>query len=493
MVDLEHERNPERLRRVALLQHAQIKHLLAIVEKKDAQLAKLTGKPSNLAFELAAVAAEGDATPAEPTLQPKPVDPRKPPATPNGQKKGHGPTQQPDLAHVVVECKLDEADRICPSCGGELVEMTGQFETSEVIDVVEVQYRVVEARRQKYRCACGACVDTALANEQVPERNIEGGRYSVEFAAKVAIDKYVHHLPLERQTRMMAERGLVVTSQTLWDQLLALTLPLKVVWEALRQQALQAPVIGLDQTGWLRLDDRSKAKWQMWCITTPDLVYHQIYDDKSAKTFRELLGDFRGKIVCDQAATHAAGARDGPIVLAGCWAHIYRKFAEAAPDHPEANEMLKLIGELYAVERRATTEAELGELRRAESAAILGCIKAWLESVPVVGSTKLGAAVKHTAKVWPTLRVFVEDPKVWIDNNATERGLRGPVIGRRNHFGSKSRRGTEVAAIMYSLVETAKVCGVDPAKYLAAAAKAARRGVVLLPAAFADNARTSES
>lgn len=493
MVDLEHETNPERLRRLALLQHAQIKYLLAIVEKKDALLAKLTGKPSNLALELAAAAAEGDAGPTQAATQPKPVDHRKPSPTPKDERKGHGPTEQPDLAHVVVECKLDEADRTCPTCGGDLVEMAGQFETSEVIDVVEVQYCVVEARRQKYRCACGACVDTALPNEQVPERNVEGGRYSVDFAAKVATDKYVHHLPLERQTRMMAERGLVVTSQTLWDQLLALALTLKVVWEALRQQALEAPVIGLDQTGWLRLDDRSKTKWQMWCITTPDLVYHQIYDDKSAKTFRELLGDFRGKIVCDQAATHAAGARDGPIVLAGCWAHIYRKFDEAAPDHPEANAMLKLIGELYAVERCATSESELAELRRSESTAILSRIKAWLESVPVLGSTKLGAAVKHTAKVWPTLRVFVDDPKVWIDNNATERGLRGPVIGRRNHFGSKSRRGTEVAAIMYSLVETAKVCGVDPTKYLAAAVKAARRGVVLLPAAFADNARTSAS
>ena len=150
--------------------------------------------------------------------------------------------------------------------------------------------------------------------------------------------------------------------------------------------------------------------------------------------------------------------------------------------HPEANEILKLIGELYAVERRATSESELAELRRSESTAILGRIKAWLESVPVLGSTKLGAAVKHTAKVWPTLRVFVDDPKVWIDNNATERGLRGPVIGRRNHFGSKSRRGTEVAALFYSLIESAKLAGVGPHTYLRAATHAALRSSdVLLP------------
>lgn len=83
-------------------------------------------------------------------------------------------------------------------------------------------------------------------------------------------------------------------------------------------------------------------------------------------------------------------------------------------------------------------------------------MKVWLESAPVVSSTSLGAPIKHTVKVWPSLRVFVDDPKVWLDNNPTERGLRGPVIGRRNHFGSKSRLGTEVAAILYSLVETPK-------------------------------------
>ena len=491
MLDIDRETNPERLRRLAVLMHAQVKHLTTLVAKKDAALAALTGKPSNLAMELAAVAALGETT--ESAAPSKPVDRRKPPVADKPAKKGHGPTEQSGLEHLVVECKLDEADRVCPSCGGALVEMKGQFETSETVDVVEVQYRVIEARRQKYRCGCGACVDTALPSQDLPERNVEGGRYSVGFATKVAIDKYVHHLPLERQVRMMAEHGLVVTSQTLWDQLVALARQLKPNWEALHAQALKEPVIGLDQTGWPKLDDKAAKKWQMWCIAAPDLVYHRICDDKSAATFRELLAGFDGKVVADQAATHTAGARDGPIVLAGCWAHIYRKFAEAEPDHPEASAMLELIGELYGVERRAASATELAELRKTESSLVLGRIKAWLESVPVVSSTSLGAAIKHTMKVWPSLRVFIDDPKVWLDNNPTERGLRGPVIGRRNHFGSKSRLGTEVAAILYSLVETAKVCGVDPAKYLTAAVGAARRATVLLPAALADNVRTTEA
>lgn len=482
MVDLERESNPERLRNVARLLDSQVRHLVSLLAKKDALLAKLTGTESNLALELEAIAKSASDAPTANT--PKSVDRRKPESDKKPQT-GHGPTAQPALERVVMECKLDAADEICPSCGGALVAMSGQFETSEIVDVVEVQYRVVQVRRQKYRCGCGACVDTALPTEDVPELNIAGGRYSVEFAAKVAVDKYVHHLPLERQVRMMAQHHLVVGSQALWDQLLALALLLEPAWNKVREQILAQPVIGIDTTGWPNLEAKSAKKWQMWCLTAPALVYHDIRDDKSAATFAELVGNFAGTIVSDQAATNIAGARAGPdkpgAQLAGCWAHIYRKFAEAEADHPSASVMLELIGELYAVDRRAASETERAELRRTESTAILARIKAWLESFAVVGSTSLGAAIKHTANAWPRLRVFLDDPKIWLDNNATERGLRGPVIGRRNHFGSKSRQGTKVAAILYSLIETAKVADVEPAIYLAQAVRAARRGDVLLP------------
>jgi transposase len=481
VIDLEHESNPERLRNVARLQHAQIRHLTSLLEKKEALLAKLTGTESNLALELAALA-QSSATPSASTPA-KPEDRRKPKADEKKPQTGHGPTAQPALEHVVMTCKLDVPDQICPSCGGALAELPGQFETSEVVDVVEVQYKVVQVQLQKYRCGCGACVDTALPSEEVPERNIAGGRYSLEFATKVAIDKYLHHLPLERQVRMMAQHQLHVGSQTLWDQLCALALCLEPTWNAVRDAILAQPVIGLDTTGWPNLEDRAAKKWQMWCLVAPGLVFHDIRDDKSAATFVELVGHFAGTAVTDQAATNTAGARDGPggMRLSGCWAHIYRKFAEAEPDHPAASVMLGLIGELYAVERRATNDQERAELRRTESVAILARMKAWLEATPVIASTSLGAAIKHTTNVWPRLRVFVEDPNVWLDNNATERGLRGPVVGRRNHFGSKSRLGTKVAAILYSLIETAKASHVDPAKYLADAVRAARRGQVLLP------------
>jgi transposase len=117
-------------------------------------------------------------------------------------------------------------------------------------------------------------------------------------------------------------------------------------------------------------------------------------------------------------------------------------------------------------------------------------MRVWLLEQQHPKSTTIGGAVRYTHRQWARLTAFVQDPVVWLDNNPTERALRGPVVGRRNHFGSKSVRGTEMAAILYSIVETAKVCGLDPIAYLLEVATRARRtpGAVLLPADFTASA-----
>ncbi len=108
----------------------------------------------------------------------------------------------------------------------------------------------------------------------------------------------------------MAHAGLEISSQTLWDQCWAATRLLEPVYDALFQRLRAGPVIGVDQTGWPDLEDKSLPPWQMWCITAPGIVYHRICDDKSAATFKALLGDYRGWVVADALGTHEAGARE---------------------------------------------------------------------------------------------------------------------------------------------------------------------------------------
>jgi len=357
--------------------------------------------------------------------------------------------------------------------------MAGQFEESELVDLCDVEYHVKQVKRQKYACRCGGCIKTAPG----PKRAVDGGRYSLDVAIKIIIDKYLYHLPLARQSQMMAQHGLAMTPQTLWDQLYVVSERLQITIAGLIKHVMEQPVIGLDQTGWPRLESADKKPWQMWCLTAPDAVVHRIREDKSADTFKLLVGKYQGVIVCDALKTHEAGARDSAgIVLAACWAHCFRKFEDAQPDHPEAGRALELIGKLYEIDARAgNDQAQRAILRRTESVAVLTDLKTWLWEQATLKTLSIGKAAGYTIANWQRLTRFVDDPRIPLDNNATERGVRGPVVGRKNHYGSKSRSGTQVASIFYSLLETAKLHGIDPRAYLRAAVLAADRGVVLLP------------
>lgn len=466
-MNLRAETDIERLRAVALLQSTWIEKLTARLEQKCKEIDELKGIEGAFqhALDLTEKAVAEAQAPA--TAPDKPKTRKKV----RKKRRTFGATPQPKLEQETLKCVLDAPDMACPSCGGELREFGGQADVSELIDVVEVTYKLVRVEQQKYVCRCGGCVETAPG----PVRMTDGGRYSAAFGAKVICDKYVHHIPLARQVRVMAGHGLVVTSQTLWDQVYAGAELLRPTWDALRGVILGCGVIGLDQTGWPSLHDKRAKPWQMWALTAPGMAWHGIQDDKSAATFVELVGVFEGVVVCDALATHGAGARASPgLRLAGCWAHVRRKFADARDKWPEAQVALDHIRALYDIEEKSADDAERAALRQAESKAVLAEFKAWLSSQSVLRKSAFGKAVRYPLANWARLTVFVDDVRVPLDNNATERGLRGPVVGRRNHFGSKSRRGTEAASILYSLAETAKLCGVEPRAYFEEAIRRTR-------------------
>lgn len=475
---LEREQDIEELRRVAIALHAQLQQTIRQLKRKCDQLAFYSGNKEELQQTLALIEKLTAQSKAAEKAAQTPLTKKSPPKA----REKSGPTEQPNLPRVPMLFELDDADRTCPSCGGGLEAMTDQFETSEMVDVIEVSYRVVEVQQQKYVCRCGGCVETAPG----PDRALGGSRYSLAFAIKVVLDKYLDHIPLERQVRILERHDLVVTSQTLWDLALAIAKRLELVDAALYAHVMAQPVIGLDQTGWPRLESGASKPWQMWCLTAPGVVVHRIRDDKSAATFGALVGNFHGTIVCDALKTHEAGAREGPgIVLAGCWAHVFRKFEEALPDHPDAQRALEWIGALYEIDRDADGDVgRLAELRAARAPAVLAAFKDWLWHQATLKTLSIGKAAAYAVANWDRLTRFVENARVPLDNNATERAIRGPVVGRKNHYGSKSRLGTQVAATLYTLLETAKLHDIDPAAYLAEAVRAADRGEVLLPWQF---------
>ncbi|MNL25806.1 Transposase IS66 family protein [compost metagenome] len=243
--------------------------------------------------------------------------------------------------------------------------------------------------------------------------------------------------------------------------------------------------------------EEENKRWQTWCVATPELVSYRILPSRSTAAAKEVLGDFRGTVVTDGYAAYQSLASSLPLDtgfrLAHCWAHVRRKFVEARDNFPEeCDEVLGLIRELYEVEREAKDASEgalyerRARLRAERSRALVARIYEWAARVRALPRSALGQAVSYMVGLKAGLSVFLDDPRVPIDNNGTERALRGPVVGRKNHYGSKSRRGTEVAAIFYTLLESAKLSGVDPKAYLLAVIDRALadRHAVLLPRDF---------
>lgn len=170
----------------------------------------------------------------------------------------------------------------------------------------------------------------------------------------MAISK-TDHLPLERQVRM-DRHGLLIDAHTLWGPLNAVANVLQPIYAALSADVLSQPVIGADETTW-RLMGGGPKKWQVWTAAAPDAIFCRIQDRRSTDTARQLLGQYRGTVVCDDySAYKSLRKRGAELQLAHCWAHVRRKFIDAEGEAPkECAEAIAMIAELYAVEKRANT------------------------------------------------------------------------------------------------------------------------------------------
>jgi transposase len=301
---------------------------------------------------------------------------------------------------------------------------------------------------------------------------------------------------------MMARDGLKVTSQTLWDQLDAMAHHLEPTYRAIRREVLAAPVIGADETRWQLMGGKKKGNWYAWVLASPDAVFFDIQDSRSKASAERVLSGYGGVLMADGYAVYEALSRGDPkLIVANCWAHVRRKFVEVQDNYPVAcDQVLDLIRELYGVEKAVresvpredvgTYHAALLETRRSRSQPVLDRIQQWVVDQHALPQSGLGRAILYMAELWKGLTLFIDDPRIPLDNNATERAIRGLVVGRKNHYGSRSERGIEVAALFYTLIETAKLRGVEPTAYLQDALMATLKapGTVTLPVAESESA-----
>ncbi len=472
MIDIDSTDDIEALRSTCRAYEHSNQILARKIESLARRLAELEGvDAAQAALDLGSVTLEvGAETESREAEKPSSARPRK-------TQRGHGPTPQPDLPRT-TQIFAFAGSPDCPSCGGEMDEWKGQFEESEEITVVETRFSVRLARRQKYRCRCNGAVITAPG----PPKLIPGGRYSLDFAVHSAVAKFCDHLPLERQVRQAARQGLEVTSQTLWDQHAGLAKHLEPTWELLWQTALNESVLHVDETGWRMMGSKRKPKWTLFGLTTPGLAVYHLMSSKSTAAAQDILAGFRGTLVVDGYQVYPIVAQlEKTIRIAHCWAHADRKFKDAKDPPAAIAKIRKLIANLYEIERQIEgsfpgspeNQSLRLRLRQEKCRPIVRELRKLAMNQGGLRRSAFGKALRYLLKHWNGLTLFLEDPAIPLDNNAAERALRGPVVGRKNFYGNRSPRGAKVAAILYSMIETAKLNGADPSEYLRDTAEAA--------------------
>jgi transposase len=387
------------------------------------------------------------------------------------------PVRKPLPEHLPRETVTHSAACVCPKCGGE-VRRLGE-DVTEVLEFVPASFKVIRHVRPKFSCRrCEAITQAAM-----PSLPIERGRPGPGLIAHVLVSKYADHLPLYRQSEIYGREGVDLERSTLADWVGRASGLLSPLVEALRKDAMASDVLHGDDTPVPVLaPGTGKTKTgRLWTyvrdgrpygdVRPPAAAYFYSPDRKGEHPAAHLK-DFKGTLHADGYAGFNAIFGQKRVVEAACWAHVRRKFFDvhAATGSPIAKEALDRIGALYGieVEARGRPPDERRRLREQKSKQLLDELRTWLAATNTKLSqkTQLAAAIRYTLSRWPALTRFIEDGRIEIDNNAAERSIRPLALGRKNYLFAGSDAGGERAATIYSLIETAKLNGLDPEAYL---------------------------
>jgi transposase len=402
------------------------------------------------------------------------ASPKKPRSVNRGALPSHLPREE-----IVIEPE----SMTCPCCGGAMHVM-GE-DRSERLDVTPAQFKVVVTRRPKY--ACRAC-EGAVVQDLAPARLIEAGIPTENLVAHVLTAKYADHCPLYRQAQIYSRQGVDLDRSTLADwvgKAAALLAPLQVrLFEILKA----SPKLFADETRCPVLDPgRKRVKLgQLWAYARddrpwgggdPPAVVYCYATGRGSEHAQSHLAGFSGILQVDGYGAYKDLASNrpasAPLILSFCWTHLRRRFYEIAVggNAPLAEEALRRIAALYKIEEtiRGQSAETRCKVRQAKSGPLLDQFKSWLEkTLPLVpGSSKMAKAIRYALHHWDGLILFVNGGRIEMDTNTVERSIRPLALTRKNALFAGHDRGAEHWGIIASLIETAKLNGVDPQAYLA--------------------------
>ena len=361
---------------------------------------------------------------------------------------------------------LAESEKHCPDCGQDL-RLIGE-ESSERYEYVPAQLTVVEDVCKKYACAC--TVRTATKPPQPIEKSTAGA----SLLAEVIVAKCADHLPLHRQEQIWARHGVEISRKTMCGWMAQCAGLLKPLYGAAKEVLFESKVIGTDDTGVKVLDEklpfaRTGRLWPYCGDAEHPVVLFDYTATRQRAGPEEFLKDYRGHIQADAYGGYDAFFRDPErgLTEVGCMAHARRYYQKALEsDQARMGPALLLIAQLYRVEEQAKvlgSEQRLA-LRQLQSKPIAEKLHSYLLEIEpeVLPKSPAGRAVRYTLKNWEALTRYLEDGDLEIDNNRTERVIRGVAVGRNNWMFFGSDAGGKTAAVLRSFVASCQRAGVDP-------------------------------
>jgi transposase len=360
---------------------------------------------------------------------------------------------------------------------GEAFKRIGE-EISEQLDCVPAQFFVLRHIRGKYACACCQRVQAA----PMPAQMIDKGIPAPGLLAQVAVAKHDDHLPLYRQTEIYARSGVHIPRSSMAQWIGICGVRLAPLVEALKEYILSHGVIHVDETpvSLLAPGKGKTKKAYVWVYRTTNFVscngkgravYYDFCKDRSGEHPRRVLAGFSATMVTDDYSGYHASHRGG-VSAALCWAHARRKLFEAHRDTGSqiAGQAVALIAKLYEIEREARElQPDARQLlRQQRSAPIVGALHTWLveKRQALAKADATAKAIDYSLSNWAALGRFLDDGNVPIDNNAAENSMRPLAIGRKNWLFVGSQQAGERAGNVLSLIESAKLNGLDPWAYL---------------------------
>lgn len=379
-------------------------------------------------------------------------------------------------------------------------ELVNVFDTVKVVQIIERKYVREIHRKKKYKLKPEFTNEVGekdvIITAAGPESLLPGMNYSTDFVASVVADKYISHMPLERQTREMESLGLKnIKNSTLarFASLAAATLePLQV--EILNELRLTDLALHIDETPW-KIQNKNEADGYMWVISNRSGSYYFFKPTRSAKVISEKLLGYNGPVLTDGYNSYDKVLSDAKIPRAYCWAHARREFLPLESHDPTVKPILDVIDKIFAVEREAKDFKHLKLLREEKSKILIEDLKNLLlkEYPNSRENSQKRKAILYLQNRWEGFTLFLTDNRVPLSNNEAERTIRHAVMGRKNYYGSGSFTGAETAATLFTVIESCKKNDVDPRTFLTMSLHRASRGEDLeTPLAYARRTRTSQ-